>query len=424
MPTEQKKNGLFQFVIIFAVIYLGTQLVFRMFFPDQTNGTAVVAGVTLKAQDATVKGDHHPVLVLKNDTDHALRLDNRCPMPPVDAFFVDENGARHPLTTDQTALPCEPLMSLDAHSSVEINLSPWKYSLFDAYGTYEVELPVNASGAVIGSEQESQYREGVFARFSIYEAGTFTQIFRTFITKPLLNFLILIASFMPDHSLGLSIILLTIIVKILLYLPTQHSLESQKRMQAVQPKLDAVRAKYKDQPEVMSRETMKIWKEHKINPFQSCLPMLIQFPVLIGLFFTIRDGSILALSQHLIYEPYQNLSWTFGTNFLGLDLLEPSMYLLPPLLVVMQFIQMKLTFAISKKKQASQEKVIDVTKEKDKKPEADAAQQMQQKMMLYGLPLMIGFFAIRFEAAVSLYWGISTLFAIGQQLVVNRKHIR
>ena len=55
----------------------------------------------------------------------------------------------------------------------------------------------------------------------------------------------------------------------------------------------------------MQQETMKLWKEHKVNPFQSCLPMLIQFPILIGLFYTIRDGSVLALSRHLIYGAYQ-----------------------------------------------------------------------------------------------------------------------
>jgi len=424
MSAPQKRSGLLQFVVIFAFIYLGTQIVFRVFFPDQINPQNGAGTVTLKAVDDTVKGGHHPMLLLKNDTDAALTLEDRCPMPPVHVFFVDENGPtiREPLTTEEIALPCEPLTFVAAHESVQIDLSPWKYSLFGAYGTYEVELPVDASGAVVQTGTDSQYREGVLARFSIHEAGTITQVFRTFITKPLLNFLILIASYMPDYSLGFAIIILTLIIKILLFIPTQHSMESQKRMQALQPKLDAIKQRYKDNPEQMSKETMKLWKEHKINPFQSCLPILIQFPILIGLFFTVRDGSILALSRHLIYEPYQNLAWTFGTDFFGLDLLEPNKYLFPPLLVILQYIQMKMSFAISKRKKAATDKVVDVSSEK--KSEAEKAQQMQQTMMLYGLPLMIGFFAIRFEAAVSLYWGVSTVFAIGQQLVVNRKHIR
>ena len=229
---------------------------------------------------------------------------------------------------------------------------------------------------------------------------------------------------MPGYNLGLAIIILTIIIKLILFFPTQRSMEGQKRMQEIQPKLEAIKQKYKDDAHRVSQETMKVWKENNINPLQSCLPILLQFPILIGLFFTIRDGSILALSEHLLYEQYQNLSWTFGTDFLGLDLLKPSVYILPPFLVIMQFLQLKLSFAISKRKQ-SKEKIVDVSKDKKQpKSEAENMQQMQQRVMLFGLPLMIGFFALRFEAAVSLYWGISTLFAIGQQIVVNRKHIR
>jgi YidC/Oxa1 family membrane protein insertase len=82
--------------------------------------------------------------------------------------------------------------------------------------------------------------------------------------------------------------------------------------------------------------------------------------------------------------------------------------------MIMQFYQMKLSFAINKKKQEK-------SGVKKKDGEKATQQEMQQKMMQYGLPLMIGFFAIRFPAAVSLYWGVSTVFAIFQQLYVNRK---
>ena len=169
---------------------------------------------------------------------------------------------------------------------------------------------------------------------------------------------------------------------------------------------------------MLQAETMKLWKEHKVNPFQSCLPMLVQFPILIGLFYVIRDGSILELSRHLIYPTYQDLSWSFDTNFFGLDLVKPNWVFMPIFLAVAQYIQMKLSFAINDKKKAKQ-----IVVEMEKAPATDPMK-MQQNMMLYGLPLMIGFFAIQFPAAVSLYWGVSTLFAIGQQLIVNREHIR
>ncbi len=146
------------------------------------------------------------------------------------------------------------------------------------------------------------------------------------------------------------------------------------------------------------------------------MPLLLQFPVLIGLFHVIRDTQDLALSTHLLYGYFADIDWTFDQFFLGLDLTLSYAWFFAPLLVIMQFIQMKLTFYIADKKKA---KKID-----EAVHQPDNPQDMQQKVMLYVLPLMIGFFAFQVPSAVSLYWGISTLFAIGQQLIVNREHLK
>ena len=413
MASSPSRSGsVLQFIAIFALVYMGTQFAVQKFFPDEQS-QAERSGVLLEAVDSTVKGQHHPVLRVANYTDQTIALNDRCPEPPVLVWIVNSDGTRTELSTQQTAVACEPITEIPANDSVQIDLAPWKYSLFNEYATYEVELPVPEGTPVYVTDPESQYRDGVIARFSVYEPGVLTQLFRTFITKPLLNALVLIASVMPNYNLGIAILILTIIVKLILFVPTQHAMEGQKKMQLVQPKMDALKKKFKDNPKKMQEETVKLWKEHGVNPMQSCLPMLIQFPILIGLFFTIRDGSVLALSEHLLYPLNQDLTWTFGTQFLGLDLLEPSVYIMPPLLMVMQFFQMKLSFALNKKKQDNQ----------GKKKEQMSQQEVQQKVMMYGLPLMIGFFALQFPAAVSLYWATSTVFAVGQQLWVNRKDI-
>lgn len=414
--TPRKRSAILEFALIFAIVYLGTQLVFRVFFPQQPGGNGL-QDVVLKPASEQVKDGHSIVLSLKNNTKGTLLLPDRCPMPPVSIFTVTGEGTGAqlaPLAVSEAALPCIPLTEVPPQSDVTMDLGPWKYSVFAQFGTYEVRLPSEArfrtaSGTVVPVSHGT-----LSGRITLVEAGPFTRIFRAFITKPFLNFLIFIASLLPGHSLGVAIIVLTLVVKFLLWIPTQHSLEGQKKMQKAQPLLDEIRRKFKDDPKRMQEETMKIWKEHGINPFQSCLPLLIQMPVLIGVFYVVRDGSVLALSRHLIYPFYQHLDWTFGTTFLGLNLLEPSYVIFPPLLVILQFIQMKLSFAVAKRK-----------REQSGKPgsEGDKSQQLQQKMMLYGLPLMIGVFAFQFPAAVSLYWGISTLFAIGQQMVVNREKI-
>lgn len=460
--TPKKQSNLLQFFLIFLLVYFGTQL----FFGNNAQPVKEAAGLKIHAVSSGITIGHHPEMVITNvpetsqslgtwgwiqsklcgftvrftgktahecralgvtETGKTLTIADRCPAPALDIFSIENAGETSekltPVTSSDTVVPCEKIASLQPGDSVTVSLAPWKYSLFERVGSFEVRLPGTdsvkpadtASGATVIASTTS-------ARFTISEPGPFTKLYRTFITGPLLNFLILIASFTPGHNLGLAIVILTIAIKLLLFLPTQHAMEGQKKMQLLQPKIQELQKKYKDDQKKIQEETMKLWKEHKINPLSSCLPLLLQFPILIGLFSTIHDGSALALSRHIIYGVYQNLGWHFDTNFLGLDLLKPEVFVFPIALVALQFLQMKLTFAIQKRKSRSKDAVVDVTKNKEK-PEP-SAQDMQQKMMLYVLPLMIGFFAIQSPAAVSIYWGVSTLFGIGQQMIVNREHLR
>jgi len=415
---------IWDFLVVFALVYLGSQFVFTYIYPSETPEDAMP--VVLTMEDSTLRLGASPVAVIKNNTTTALTIPDRCPQPVVDVFLVEEGNTLKNITSSETVIPCEKVIAIEPGEQVSVNLSAWKESMFNTAGLYEIELPISTgTGAVeqgtgttisTGSEA-SQYREGIITRFTISEPGFLTKIFRAFITKPLLNAIIFIASITPGYNLGVAIIILTLVVKLLLFIPTQHALEGQKKMQLLQPKFEAIRKQYKDDPTTMQAETMKIWKENKVNPFQSCLPLLVQFPILIGLFYVIRDGVHLELSKHLIYPMYQNLDWTFGTQFLGLDLTKPYVWIFPPLLVVLQFFQMKLSFHISDKKKAKE-------LEKTVTPAVDTPQEMQQRIMTYVLPLIIGFFAIQYPSALSLYWGISTLFAIVQQLIVNREHIR
>lgn len=378
--------------------------------------------VILQMQDATLSLGNAPIVVIKNNTNQTLTIPNRCPQPLFDVFTVGDQNQLKDITSDQIVTDCVNVEPIEAGKSAKVDLAAWKQSMFSTVGTYEVELPIQlgtgslATGSGAMASDNSQYREGIITRFVISEPGFFVKIFRAFISKPILNAFIFVAAHLPGHSLGWTIIIITLAVKLLLFIPTQHALEGQKKMQLLQPKFEEIRRTYKDNPTKMQEETMKVWKEHKVNPFQACLPMLVQFPVLIGLFYVIRDGMHLGLSKHLIYPLYQDLSWTFNTSFFGLDLTKPYVYLFPPLLVALQFIQMKLSFMIADKKKAKQ--IAEKTT-----PQADTPQEIQQRLMLYLLPLVIGFFSIKFPSAVSVYWGISTVFAIGQQLIVNREHI-
>lgn len=410
--TSSQRQSILQFLVVFLVLYFLSQALLGVFFPQRPENGKGTEPILLQVSGTGVSEGTLPTVTAQNQTASGITIASRCPRPPLDVFRVSQQNGTEiitPLAGTGTAIPCSALPLINPEGRITIDLSPWKYSIFGELGTYELRLPgakalPAGTGAVLAQAPDR-------VRFSIHEPGSFTKLFRAILSRPFLNVLIFVGSLTPGHSLALGIIILTLLVKILLFFPTQKSLEGQKKMQLLQPKLDELKKRYPEDAKKQQEETMRLWKEHGINPFSSCLPLLIQFPVLLGLYYVIRDGSRLELSRHLIYPFYQHLSWTFGTQFLWMDLLKPDHFVMPLLLVVLQYLQMKLTFAIQKRKKGDQ-------------APTSSAMGTQQQVMLYALPIMIGFFAFQFPAAVALYWGVSTLFGIGQQLIVNREHLK
>jgi len=447
--TEQKRQSrVTEYLLIAALVYL----VVTVLFPakkDESSTPQNAPSVTMIAQASTFRLGTHPVLVVKNPAVRnvnqgwmpwvsyqwckitggdcaaqeprsfgpTVSVASKCPEPPVGVSYAKEGAsAGEARTSKDTVIPCEPVKDILPGTEEAISLAPWKYSVFQDVGTYTVRLPVTiqpeaGSGGVVKAASGTT----LTATFQVAEPNAFVKLFRALVTKPLLNLLLLIGA-LPGHSLALAIIVLTLIVKLILFIPTQHAMEGQKKMQLLQPKLEAVRAKYPNDPQKVNEETMKLWKEHGVNPLQSCLPLLLQFPLLIGLLYVVQDGAKIALAREYIYGFNQSLPWDFNMSLFGIDLTKPEVIIFPILLIVLQFFQMKLSFVIADKKKA---KEVEKAEEKPGNPMA-----MQQTMMQYVLPLMIGFFALRFPAAVALYWGVSTLFAIGQQVIVNKEHIR
>lgn len=178
---------------------------------------------------------------------------------------------------------------------------------------------------------------------------------------------------------GLAIILLTLVIKIVLYPLTVKQIQSMRGMQEIQPKVKALQEKYKGNPEKINKEMAAIYKEHHVNPLAGCLPLLIQMPFLIAIFFAIRD--------------YQYLQ---QPNFLWVqDLAHPDpLYILPALSALTTFIQTKQT-------------TIDNSQ--------------QNKMMLYFMPLFIGYISLSFPSGLVLYWVMSNIAQIVQQWWLYRK---
>ena len=212
-------------------------------------------------------------------------------------------------------------------------------------------------------------------------------------------------------SLGFWIIMLTIIVKLLLLAPSQKALHWQKAMQKIQPDINKVKEKYKWDQQKIAVETMKIWKKNWTNPFWSCLPLLIQFPILIAIFFIIKDW-LTENSAYLLYPYFSGFDYSLmETNFLWiLDLAKIDIFVLPVIVWGLQYFQMHLSFKWQENKKWSNSS-WDMMQQQ---------MQMMSKMMKYFMPLMIAIFTANMPSAIWLYWWVSTLFSIIQQIFVNK----
>lgn len=273
--------------------------------------------------------------------------------------------------------------------------------IFSEEGNYEMEMMFKTEGG----EEKS-----LIQRLEFQSPGLFRQLFRVLISKPLFNILFFLTEILPNNSFGWSIVILTIFVRILLYLPNQRAIKSQHELQKLQPKLEEIKAKHGDNKQMMAMKTMELYKTHKINPMSSCLPILLQMPFLVGIYFVVKDG----LSPHLDFLLYsfnqgKDLS-IVNPEFLGMDLGKlPLIWGLPILVGLTQFVAIKLSFASAEKRKKK------TTKSDNKQPGFAEQMQQMQKLMLYVMPFMIGIFTATFPAAVGVYWFTSTLFGIAQQ---------
>lgn len=191
------------------------------------------------------------------------------------------------------------------------------------------------------------------------------------------------------NSYGLSIILFTIVVKMLLLPLTIKQTKSTKAMQDIQPKLQEIQEKYKNKPEKQQQEIMNLYKEAKINPLAGCLPLLIQMPILIGLFSVLREPWKYGLfASQAAFE-------TANTGFLWLEnLTQPGGVSMAILSGVSAYI-MQTVMAPS-----------------------DPQQQQTMKTMTMVMTAMSFFWGFTFPAGVALYWTVSNIFSIAQHYLV------
>ncbi len=179
---------------------------------------------------------------------------------------------------------------------------------------------------------------------------------------------------------GIAIIILTTIIKIIFWPLGNLSYKSMNEMKKLQPKIDALKEKYKNDQSKIGQETMALYREHKVNPFSGCLPMLIQIPVFFGLYKALMYS--IELRQSPFFFWIQDLS------------AKDPYYITPIIMGATQFISQKMTPAMG--------------------------DPMQQKIMLF-MPIIFTFFFLNFPAGLVIYWLFNNILQIGQQYYINRK---
>lgn len=186
-------------------------------------------------------------------------------------------------------------------------------------------------------------------------------------------------------SYALAIIMISILIKVILHPLMKKQMKSTMNMQEVQPKMQYIQQKYKNNPEKMNEEMMKLYKEYDVNPMAGCLPLLIQMPILIGLFGALRQYD---------FVPVEHAKFFWISNLGGVD----PLHILPIAVAAMMFVQQKVSMGAN----------------------PDAMNNPTMKSMLYMMPIMMLFVCWAMPAGLCLYWAFFSVLSVIQQYFMNK----
>ena len=217
---------------------------------------------------------------------------------------------------------------------------------------------------------------------------------------PISKFLLEVLRFLFKivHNWGVAIILLSLLIYFVLFPLSIQQLRSMKEMQAIQPKVEELRKIYKDNPQKLNKEIMELYKEHKVNPFGGCLPLILQIPVFFALYQALMRSLELKGASFLWIKDLSRPDELF-TLPVQLPILGNQVNILPLLMCVVMFLQQKMT------------------------SKASAVSSEQQKMMLILFPVMFGIIFYHMPAGLVMYWFINSLLMFVYQLKISKPNV-
>jgi len=229
-------------------------------------------------------------------------------------------------------------------------------------------------------------------------------LFNILLYQPILNLLVFFYNILPGHDIGLAIVIVTLIIRLILWPLSVQSVKSQKALQEIQPKLNALKKKYKDQPQKLATAMMDLYRENKVSPFSSLLPLLIQFPILIAVYRVFRVG--LSGTSLTLYSFIHNPGPLNPISLGIFNLAKPNL-ILAIITAIIQYWQTKM---LSQKQPA--EKFIEKNGAKDENMLA-----IMNKQMTFMMPLMTIFIGMTLPSGLMVYWLIGLIITIIQQKI-------
>ena len=194
---------------------------------------------------------------------------------------------------------------------------------------------------------------------------------------------------MGHPSFALTIVVFATLVKLILFPLTIKQAKSTRYTQLLQPKVKSIQLRFKGNQEKIAQETMALYKKHKISPVSGCLPLLVQLPIIIALFSSIRGF----ISRGLLQGPGSGFFWIENLS-------QPDPWILPIIVAISTYAQSKYSMATT--------------------PQPDENAQSMQASMTYFMPIMMGFFARTYTAGLSIYWITFSVISIIQQWISNK----
>lgn len=231
-----------------------------------------------------------------------------------------------------------------------------------------------------------------------------TDIWNTVFFNPMLNGLVVLYG-LSFQNLGLTIVVFTVLVRLIILPLTLRQLHSAKKMSQLQPKLAALQKRYANDRQALAQEQMRLYKEEGINPLGCAVPTLIQFPIWIGLYqsillaLAVDPNSLIQLSKHLYtWLPQVQELVPLNSKFLWLDLGQPDpLYIIPVLVGGSMWVQQKMATL----------------------PGGDERTQQMNQTMQYTMPLLFAFMTLQFASGLAIYWFVSNAISIVIQYFVT-----